>query len=59
MNGISINPKEKKRLWWGEVRGRVFPAHEFAKQTHCRDCRRRYNRGWMRRKRNGLSSKTF
>ena len=54
-----IRAKEKERSWWREVRSRVFPAHPFVKETHCGDCRRFYNRNWMRRKRGSLLEELF
>ena len=54
-----MRAKEKERAWWREVRGRVFPAHLFVKETHCGDCRRFYNRNWMRRKRGSLLEELF
>ena len=35
--------------WWREVRARQFPAHIYAKQTHCGDCLRKYLRLYMRK----------
>ena len=33
---------------WQEVRRRVYPPHAYAKQAHCRDCKRKYHREKMR-----------
>jgi len=39
--------KQTANAWWNEVRRRVFPHHEFIKQTHCAACYRQFNREYM------------
>lgn len=54
--------KIKKRIYMRDyfrvLRARVFEPHEFVKETHCRDCRRDFNRRymnkWRSRRRDGL-----
>lgn len=46
--------RERENSWWQEVRSRTYASHEFIKQTHCADCRKWYNRNWMRQKKESL-----